>query len=354
MTPADFIIQPGIDPDVSIATDRYLMRVVGRRSRPRNAVLRVYSFPGDVISLGRFHLAPPIPQSGGGMIYRRHSGGRVLPCGDGFVGVSLILPHRSALFGEDPFLLAPYQVLNRYVRGLLEACRLVGLPVHYPGRDFVTVDRRVLAAVSFETDEHGVMLFEALVGNTRDFTVLPRFLDRADPEGVVRVQLIDQNSTTSLSRELQTQLAIEEVADLLHRGFAKQFALDFALNEPSPLERQVIEGVVTRECAPAAWLMQRRPRPDLDRHASIWAQLGVFDVYLSLQQRDYIKDILFAGDFIANSPGIELLERKLRLCPLDARAVEGVITEVFSGREHFVLGVGKLRTITDAILRAGE
>lgn len=354
MTPVDFVFQPGIDPALSIATDRYFMRVVGRRSRARNALLRVYTFPGDVVSLGRFHFAPLLPQSSPVALCRRHSGGRAWPCGNGFVGLSLILPHRSALFGEEPFLLAPYQVLNRYVRGLLEACRLLGLPVHYPGRDFVTVERRVLAAVSFETDENGVMLFEGVLGTRRDFGVLPGFLERAEPGGLVRVQLMDPKGVTSLSRELQTELTHEEVAELLCRGFAKQLALDIVPYEPSPLERQVIEGILARECAPLAWLMQRRPRPELDHRASVWAQLGVFEVHLALQQRKYIKEIVFAGDFIANSPGIELLERKLRLCPLDARAVEGTINEVFSDPQHFILGVGKLRTVADAILRAAE
>jgi len=352
MTPADFIVQPQIDPALSVATDRHLMRVLARRSRGRNAVLRVYGFRGDAVSLGRYHLAPAAALDASVQVTRRHSGGRALPFGDGLVGLSLILPHRSALFGDEPCGLAPYQVLNRYVRGILDACRIGGISAFYPGRDFVTVDRRVLAAVSFETDEQGTLLFEALISNTRDFSVLPSFLEVVDKGGVVKAQLLGENGTTSLARELRTMLTVEDVAELLRRGFAEQFDLSLEPHELSPLERQVIEAVVARECTPEQWLFERQVRPDLDLHASVWVQLGVFEVHLALQQGQFIKEIMFSGDFIANSPAIAALERELRLCPVDGRTIEAITGEIFSRPENFVLGIGKLRTIADTILRA--
>ncbi|OFV91118.1 MAG: hypothetical protein A3J75_02495 [Acidobacteria bacterium RBG_16_68_9] len=352
MTGLDFIVQPRIGPAMSVATDRHLMRVVARRSRTRNAVMRVYGFPGEVVCLGRYHVAPRPAANAPVQITRRHSGGRVLPMGDGFVGLSLILPHRSALFSDDPCALAPYQVLNRYVRGILESCRIVGVAASYPGRDFVTVDRRVLAAVSFETDDQGTLLFEALINNTRDFSGLPRLLEAADPEGMMKVQLLGENGSTSLARELGAELSVEEVAELLRRGFTEQFALDLVPHEISPLERQVIEAVASRECAPEHWLFERRRRPDLDRQASVWVQLGVLEIRLALQQEQFIKEIAFSGDFIANSPGIAGLERELRLCPIDGRSIEAVTGQIFSQPENFILGIGKLRTIADTILRA--
>jgi hypothetical protein len=237
------------------------------------------------------------------------------------------------------------------VRGILAACQLAHVPAVYPGRDFVTADRRVFAAVSFETDENGTLLFEAIVSVSRDFTCLPALLDRVDPQGTVRVQLLDANGTTSLARALGTSIAFEEVADLLRRGFAKQFAVQLEPSELSPLEQQVIQAVAARESEPH-WLAQRVLRPDLDRHDSSWVQLGVLEVYLSLQQAQFIKDIMFVGDFIANSPGIDALERRLRLCPCERRAIEEVASEIFSDPANFILGIGKIRTVADVILRA--
>jgi hypothetical protein len=71
-----------------------------------------------------------------------------------------------------------------------------------------------------------------------------------------------------------------------------------------------------------------------------------------LQQQRFIKEAMFSGDFIADSPGIEALEAALRLVPVDGRTIEALTNEIFSDPRHFVLGIGRLRTITDAILRA--
>ena len=50
-------------------------------------------------------------------------------------------------------------------RGILEGCKLAGVPAFYPGRDFITVNRRVFAWVSFEVEPSGVLLFEAIIAN---------------------------------------------------------------------------------------------------------------------------------------------------------------------------------------------
>lgn len=353
MTAIDFVTQRGVDPARSLAADRHFMHSVRRASRSRNAVLRVYSFGGDAVSIGRFHLAPTCATSGVG-IHRRLSGGRAVPFGDGFVGVSLVLPHRSALYSDDPFFLAPYQVMNRYVRGLLEAFKLAGIPAFYPGRDFITVDRRVLGLVSFETDEAGSLVFEAILANTRDFSLLPELIQEVDPTGVVKIELLPPSAVTSLSRELGNELSFEEVAEMVCRGFAKQFGAVIEPHALSPLEAQAIDAVAAREFSSAAWLGQRRFREDLDRHATLWIQLGSFEAYYAVEQDRFLKDILFSGDFLANAASVEQLEHDLRLCPIDWRAVDAVANEIYARPENYILGIGRLRTIADMILRGAR
>jgi hypothetical protein len=98
-------------------------------------------------------------------------------------------------------------------------------------------------------------------------------------------------------------------------------------------------------------LAQRRCGPDLDRHATTRVQLGVFEPHFSLEQERFIKDIVFTGDFIANSPGIDQLERNLRLCPAEWRAIDAVASEVFAHPDNFILGVGRVHAIADTICR---
>ncbi|MBI4515854.1 MAG: lipoate--protein ligase family protein [Deltaproteobacteria bacterium] len=350
MQNADLIVESEVAPPHSLAADRHFMHAVQRASRTRNAVLRVYTVPGDVLALGRYHLAPDTGPRDVRLL-RRLTGGRALPFGEGFIGVSLVLPHRSALFSSEPFALAPYQVMNRYVRGILEACKLVHIPAFYPGRDFVTVDGRILGMVSFETDEHGALLFEALLANTRDFSLLPQMLEVVDRAGVIKAEMLTPDSTTCLARELGSRLSVVEVAEMLQRGYEKQFALTLAPHRLNPLEVQAIEALAAREFEPEAWLQQRHPRPDLDHAVSAWVQLGVFEAHFSLEQDRFIKEVQFNGDFIANSPSLARLEHELRLCPAEWRAIDAVASEIFANPEHFILGIGKARAIADTIMR---
>jgi lipoate-protein ligase A len=351
MQTLDFIVQPRIAPDISLAEDRHFLHVVGRPSRIRLGVLRVYDFAGSVLSLGRYHRVPDRPlRNNAVQLYRRQSGGRAVAFGDGFVGLTLVLPHRSALFSADPFALAPYQVMNRYVRGVLESCRLVNVSAFYPGRDVVTVNRRVLALVSFEVDQSGALLFEAIIANRCDFSMLRELLDPEDAE-IITSGIFMPDEVTCLAGELGVQLSIEDVAEMVRRGFESQFNLTFAERTLTALEEQAIGATAAHEFRDDRWLRQRQQRPDLHRHVAERVQLGVFEAYFALEQGCFLKEVAFAGDFIANSPAIERLEHDLRLCPAEWRAIDAVASEVFAQPDNFILGIGRTRTIADTICK---
>lgn len=354
MAAVDLIVEKNVAAEASTATDRHLMRSVRRGQRP--GVLRIYSVPGDLLWLGRYHLSPGAGDAPAGAtsckVWRRHSGGRALPFGDGFVGLSLVLPHRSAWFGDDPLALTPTQVPNRYVRGVMEACRRLGVSIYYPGRDMLTVNGRNLASLSFETDEQGALIFEMVLAVNRDFSVLPQLLDAADRAGEVKSQMIAPNEVTSLGREVGREIGFDELAERIAAGYAQVFGLQLRATSLTALERQAVEALAARELSEAAWVHGLARRSELDRHASSWVQLGVLEAFFSLHQERFLKEIRFAGDFIANSPAIDALQRELRSCPLEWRAIDDVVGGVFSHPENFLLGVGKLRAVADTLTQA--
>jgi Bacterial lipoate protein ligase C-terminus len=96
---------------------------------------------------------------------------------------------------------------------------------------------------------------------------------------------------------------------------------------------------------------QRHLRPDLDHHTVEQVQLGVLESHFSLEQDRFIKDITFAGDFIANSAAIDRLERELRLCPAEWQAIDAVAASVFAEPQSYILGVGPTRVLADAVCK---
>ena len=332
-------------PAQSLATDRYFLRTVAETRMP---ILRVYTYPDDVLLLGRYHVVGALRHNSGLTIARRLTGGRAFPSGNGFVQFSLIVPQRSSFFSADPHHIAPFQILNRYVRGVLHGLKTGGIDVFYPGQDFLTVRRLPVGWHSFVTEDNGAVLYEGGVFVQRDMSLLPHFLDRVDPQGTLPCRLFMPDQVCNLDKVPGRSLAPDQVARLLLNGFIQQFGLeclDQALNQN---ERAAILGKQEQSD-----LIPNRPlRSDLPYTATRQTPLGELQVRFSLSPERIIETIRFSGDFIANPAGIQALEHNLTGCPLEKAALWQVIDRTFLEPEHYLIGAGKLADLPDVMLSA--
>src|SRR6266540_1789396 len=251
-----FLCQEGLTPALSLATDRFFLQAVQETA---TSVLRVYSFPGDIVLLGRYHAMGQLPETDQVTVAHRLSGGRVVPAGQGFVHFSLVLPHRSAFFSDDPYNLAPFQVLNRYVRGVLQCLKARGIDVFYPGRDLITVRQQPLGWISFTTEDNGALLCEGGLAVSRDFSLLPYLLDRADPQGNIPCQFFTPEQVTSFERVTGKTFTLAQVAGMLRNGFAQQPALELTDQDLSSAEQETISALTERYPS-GEWLQSRRLR----------------------------------------------------------------------------------------------
>lgn len=299
--------------------------------------LRVFELAGDGLALGRYHLAPA---RGEPIAHRRLSGGRAMPAGRGFTELSLVLPHRSALVSDDPHALAPEQVMNRCVRGLLDALGAVGLAPIYPGLDTITVGRRTIGGLAFEVDPHGVLLFTATLARARDFSELPVLLERADPGGVVTAALLTPDHATSLARELGRAPSFDEVSTLVAEGYRRRFGIALEAGSCSPPPAAL----------DASWLAQRAASGTHDRHGRSAVLLGALEAHFRLEH-GRLRDVVLAGDLIAASGGVAALERALDGCRAERQAIAAVVEGVVRPPSRFILGIGPLMTVTETIMR---
>jgi hypothetical protein len=330
------IVEASTTTAASREADRTLMGIAIARGW---GSLRVSHIAGDVLALGRYHLAPAgAPDV---ILDRRLTGGRAAASGGGFVTLALALPHRSALVSDDPLALAPEQLLNRAVRGLLGALEAAGVPAIYPGRDVVTAARRPLAVVGFEIDGAGATLIEAVLALERDQSLLPRLLDRADPAGVVGAGMVLPGDVTSLGRELGRVPEFDEVVAWLRHGYEARLGIRFVGEDP-PRE---VKGDGDRTVG------SRALRPELDRHGVTATMLGRLEAHCALAADGTLAEVMLSGDFLAPSPTIDRLERALRGCRPDVEVLAGIINAVVRPPHDFILGVGPLRTVAETIAR---
>ncbi|MBI3798010.1 MAG: lipoate--protein ligase family protein [Deltaproteobacteria bacterium] len=345
-----FFLQEQLTPALSLATDWFLLQTVRQTGE---AVLRVYSFPGDVILIGRYHTLGMLPEVDQIAVIRRLSGGRVVPAGQGFVQFSLLLPHRSAFFSDDPYNLAPFQVLNRYARPVLQGLKAGGVDVFYPGRDLLTVRQQPLGWISFTTEEDGALVCEGGLAVSRDFSLLPYLLDRADPQGIIPSQFFAPGQVTSLERSVGKAVAFTQVAALLRQGFAQQPLLELTDQDLNNVEQAAISTLAEPQ-ARSEWLQNRPLRLDLPFQATTATQLGVLQVRFALTAEKTLAEVQFSGDLIANPAAIAAVEQGLRGCPLEREALWSVVERIFLQPQHYVLGIGALRVIPDTLLKGSS
>jgi hypothetical protein len=331
------IVEPSTTTAASRSADRTLLTLAVERGY---GALRVSHVAGDVLALGRYHLAPA--GAPGVILDRRLSGGRAAASGTGFVTLSLALPHRSALVSDDPHALSPEQVLNRAVRGVLGALEAGGIAAIYPGRDVITAGRRALATVGFEIDAAGATLVEAVLAMERDQSLLPHLLDRADRDGVVGAQMALPDDVTSVARERGDAPAFETLVAWLRHGHETRLGVRF-VDESAPR---------THAAATDAAVRSRAPRADLDRRGVTATMLGRLEAHCALATDGTLADVMLAGDFLAPSPTVERLQHALRGCRPTIEELHVVVERVVRPPDDFILGIGPLRTVAETIARA--
>ena len=341
-----FLCQEHISPALSRATDQFFLQTV---VDTQTAVLRVYTQPGDQLVLGRYHGLGTLPENDQATVARRLSGGRVVPGGDGFVHFSLIVPHRSAPFSDEPYHFAPFQVLNRHVRGVLHGLKTAGIDVFYPGRDLLTVQQQPLGWISFSVEDNGAVLCEGGVSVQRDFSLLPYLLDRIDPNGTIPSQFFMPDQVTSVARLIGTAPAFSQVARIIRNGYAEQPDFTCLDEDLSQSEREQVDRIAA--ASSDDWLHSWPLRSDLPFHASTTIALGNLDIRFSVTQNQMLEEIQLSGDFLAPPETITLLQYSLSGCPVEYTALWEVVEQTFLQPQHYILGLRHMRIIPDTILK---
>lgn len=344
--------QEHISPSLSLATDQFFLQTV---SKPQTAVLRVYTYPGDVVLLGRYHGYHGYPgveqftETEQVTVSRRLSGGRVLPGGQGFVQFSFILPHRSAFFSDDPFYLAPFQVLNRYVRSIMQGFKAAGVNMFYPGRDFLTIEQQPVGWVSFTTEHTGALLVEGGLAVQRDFSLLPYLLDTVDPNGTISSPFFAPDQVTSLERVAAKPPSLSQLTRLLQHGFSQQSDIACLEQEINQTEQEHIARIATSS---GNWLDSWPERVDLPFHITAPTLLGSLDIRFAVTPQQTLADVYMSGDFIAPLDTIITLQSNLSGRPLEYTALQEAVDQTFFQPQHYILGIKQVQIIPEMIVQA--
>lgn len=295
------------------------------RARDGESHLHVSMLGGDLLAPGYFHATPPTAAA---RTWRRHTGGRAIAAGTGFLIATLALPHRSALVAPERLALRPEQVINRCVRGLIAWLRDLGLDPSYPGLDWLIVGHQRIAHLGFFETAEGPTLFQAVIGVESSLAESTLRLDRLDPEGTIPATLLMPDDCTTLQRALGQRSGRTKPADHLGK-IAAGYAATFGLGVEST--HLVDTAATTASPLPSDLL----PQADAVR---IEGKLGTVCAALRLQN-EQLTDVRISGDLIARNDLRAGLRRALCGKSANSDSIAECLDDFLDGQEQYILGL---------------
>jgi hypothetical protein len=301
------------------------------------AHLHVSTLRGPVVGFGAYHRNPAQLLRGGVAGWRRRTGGRSVACGDGFLVLTLALPHRSALIAGERQALRPEQVMNRCVRGVLAWLRGLGVEPIYPGLDTVTVGRRWLAHLSFAETDAGPTLFQAIVARDGTFARTPALLDRLDPEGRIPIRLVASDEATSLAAcAPHARAASGGFRDLgglvagVGAGYARAFGVEVAELDPAVTELLAAQGGALDEIPPPL-VLDGTPAAEQGLLGPVFAGARV--------AAGGVAELALSGDFVAPDGLVPALRAAIEGGAAAPDDVIAAVDRVVDGSRLYLLGL---------------
>ena len=298
----------------------------------------VASFTGEALLLGR-HQAKETVLRGSSVavpIARRATGGRALLAAEGTFAIALALPRTGALLGDGRDVPAS-KIVNRFVRPALGALGALGVSAGYFGRDFISVSTRPVAHASFDAGRDGSALVEVHVGLTRP------------------VAFASEPPWASLAELFPDRFAapppLEKILEALRRGFSERLGADLGEPQPALDAAEPAWPAVDEDLPPRASRLHEVPigwveaRVELDQLAA--RRLGL------PAEMPVIGRARLLGDFEADAPSIQGLERALAGCPASYDEIGRRIDEHLGPRSGgTIVGLKTLKPLADALLEA--
>ena len=348
MPDARLYIEEDVEPAVALDRSEQLWKSVAS-----DAPVAMYGANlrgGDVWVLGAHqHVGQvlPTPQMLHGNatppLLRRSTGGVMLRASEGIVYAALALRDRNALMPCPRS-----RILNRNVRGALQGLRTAGIVAHYFGRDFLSVDARPAAYVSWGARADGRVLLEFFLCDTHTCFISPRELGyparKDDPFRGKEAWTLEQ-------AYFQTHRAPDAAPRVMRTALVEHLAEGYRAGYQAAFERSPI---------PEAWRASE-PRtglpPDPDAAALHWSHpveeaIGFVSAGVSLDSAGKLSRVRICGDFFADDSCAITLERILVGVAPSSEHIGRAVDSAYGQTGHDVEGVRDLHTFQTAILDA--
>ncbi|HHH50378.1 MAG TPA: lipoate--protein ligase family protein [Saprospiraceae bacterium] len=338
MTKWRYIKEDKVSADYGLATDEFLMNGYSD-SNKENASLRLYTYKDYCTLVGRFqniHAELDLDniKKTGYQFSRRLTGGGAIIMGQGQLG--LCLATANTFHSENTRAL--YHLFSAPV---LAALKEFGIEAKFRGKNDLEVAGKKIAGLGIHVNPFGAIQFHTSLLVDLDIEIMLNVLNIPLQKigDKAQVHKVEQRITT-ISKELNRKVTVEEVREVVKFYFEKHFKIKLQEEALTKEEQNEIEKLAKEKYRNEDWLFQNSPQPDMTGMGLKKTPAGLLRTYVALKG-EIIKSVLITGDFIEQEKLFKYIEAQLKWSALDKEQILKVIQKAFTKFSKSTVGLSE-------------
>ena len=257
-------------------------------------------------------------------VNRRPTGGGAILMGPDQLGVALAVPGRRR---EGAGWGGARRTMVRFSDGIVRALGELGVEAGFRGKNDLAVQGRKICGLGLSRDAGGGLLLHASLLVDLDVELMATLLRLPARPGEDAPSLVELAGRIATVRGcVGTSLALEDVRDVVARGFSRSFGVALERGELTGEELAEAGRAVTERYGREEWVFQGSQVADADGRSVRRTRGGTIDASVRLAGAT-IKALHLRGDFFESERAVAELEGRLRWHPTRAEALRSTVAE---------------------------
>ncbi len=343
-----YICEDRVSDSYGLAADEVMALRVGENQS--SSILRLYTYQSSSALVGRFQrieneLNLDFCRKQKMSVNRRPTGGGAILMGEDQLGVALMLRDWKGTK-------APRELMQHFASALSEGLLIFGIKAQFRGKNDLEVEGRKIGGLGIHSNASGGYLLHCSLLVDLDVTLMLSALNVPIEKLESRQLKSIEARITTVRRELQNNITLQEVRNKMLRAFSSYFSVEFGQSCYSSKEMEAISEMESSRYLKKDWIFQKVDVPDFSGEAKQMTPAGLLDVRVTMAGRQ-IKAVFLGGDFFADESAISDIEGSLRWHSSEFKNIFSTLKILYAKREE-ELSFLPIESVCEVISKAVE